>query len=99
MFPLVDLLEKQLEIERREWSLTGNKRWTRKPTLWQEGSDWLARNIEALQIGEEGVAGPDELTPPDFAIQDELRSMALEIPAILQLLKETRIKQNLTWKS
>lgn len=69
----------------------------KKPTLWQEGSDWLARNIEALQIGEEGVvAGPDELTPPDFAIQDELTSMALGIPAILQLLNETtRIKQNL----
>lgn len=69
----------------------------KKPTLWQEGSDWLARNIEALQIGEEGVAAaPDELTPPDFAIQDELTSMALGIPAILQLLNETtRIKQNL----
>lgn len=49
--------------------------------------------MKALQIGEEGGAGPDELTPPDFARQDELRSMALEIPAILKLLKQTRIKQ------
>lgn len=43
--------------------------------------------MEALRIGEARGAGLEELTPPDFATQAELRSMALEIPAILQLLK------------